>query len=162
MLSRNSDGTLAVTDVGSTRLVAYCEDWWNAGHGAASTNISSPSRSSPSVTPQEASPAFEPVEQLAVSFGSALVAAAATRGGLQVFSTPWTDPRCALLASYRCPQVRSRFQLVLRYRSPQVKGRTRHFVCKVVYDVSSDGQPFLDVCMRPVRCSCIHSSIQFQ
>ncbi|MEW5311102.1 MAG: hypothetical protein WDW38_002844 [Sanguina aurantia] len=102
ILSAGRDGTLAVTDAGSTRLVAHCEHWWNAGHGSASAG--SPSRSSAPGVAQGPTPAFEPVEQLAVSYGSALVAAAATRGGLQVFSTPWTDPRCTLLASYRCPQ----------------------------------------------------------
>lgn len=87
----------------TTRLVAYCENWWHAGNRAATA---SPSHSSPTKT-EEPKPVFEPLEQLALSFGSALVAAAATRGGLQVFSTPWTDPRCPTLASYRCPQVQT-------------------------------------------------------
>ncbi|KAG2423007.1 hypothetical protein HXX76_015605 [Chlamydomonas incerta] len=103
VLSASSDGSLAVTDLATTRLLSYITAFTAAGptpRSPAGTGRRSP-RGAASPPPAPPRPGTGPLQALAVSSGAgAPLAALAWRDRLVVFAAPWDDPACSPLAEY--------------------------------------------------------------
>ncbi|KAG2447660.1 hypothetical protein HYH02_007576 [Chlamydomonas schloesseri] len=103
ILSASSDGSLAVTDLATTRLLSYITAFTAAGPTPLSpsgTGKRSP-RGAASPPPAPPRPGTGPLQAMAVSSGpGAPLAALAWRDRLVVFAAPWDDPTCSPLAEY--------------------------------------------------------------
>ncbi|GIL93850.1 hypothetical protein Vretimale_214 [Volvox reticuliferus] len=105
-LTASSDGSLAVTDLKSTRLISYVTTFTALGPSSPSGNSPSRRRGAAVSAPPSARPGTGPLQAVAVSPGAgASVAAAAWQDRLVVFPSPWDDPSCLPISFYDCQPV---------------------------------------------------------
>ncbi|GLI66011.1 hypothetical protein VaNZ11_009714 [Volvox africanus] len=106
VLTASSDGSLAVTDLKSTRLISYVTTFTALGPSSPSANSPSGRRGAAVPAPSSARPGTGPLQAVAVSPGAgASVAAAAWQDRLVVFPSPWDDPSCLPISFYDCQPV---------------------------------------------------------
>ncbi|PNH08695.1 WD repeat domain-containing protein [Tetrabaena socialis] len=94
-----SDGSLAITDTDSTRLLSYITVFTAAG-----LSLSSPrGGKSPRSSAVQPTPGSGSLQAFAISPGSgASLAAVGWRSRFVVFGAPWDDPSCIPISSYDC------------------------------------------------------------
>ncbi|GLC33983.1 hypothetical protein PLESTB_000825300 [Pleodorina starrii] len=103
VLTASSDGSLAITDLRTTRLVSYVTTFTALGPAGSGSPSASGRRSPASPHLANARPGTGPMQAFAVSPGvGASVAAAGWRDRFVVFSSPWDDPTCAPISVYEC------------------------------------------------------------
>ncbi|GFR42731.1 hypothetical protein Agub_g3650 [Astrephomene gubernaculifera] len=103
VLTASSDGSLAVTDLGSTRLLSYITALTACPAPAPPSRRSPgpPPRSTPPPPPDPPRPGTGPMQALTVSPGTgASLTAVGWRDRFVVFAAPWDDPACTPIAEY--------------------------------------------------------------
>ncbi|GAX72875.1 hypothetical protein CEUSTIGMA_g330.t1 [Chlamydomonas eustigma] len=103
VISAGRDGALAVTELHTSRLVVYADEFLRLASGR--DVLGSPGKGgSTSLEYLGDGGGWGDLQALAVSMGNGSMAAAAWRTHFVVFATPWDEIPIVTIATYRCPQ----------------------------------------------------------